>query len=201
MEKMFSEKVFENYKVYEYDLCGRKLVIESGKMAGLANGSVLIRYGETVLLCCATASASPREGIDFFGKFLTADCDKISIENPVGIISGDYIPKWFPDLAEKFGLPMKPTQIIHPWMQGLPRYTVTYCQYGEKRMKPTDIWTNHPNPMFKSPCKNGDTCHEAAPRGARTGTQGLKGTKERSVIPPMLCEHVVKICEERGSSE
>ena len=81
------------------------------------------------------------------------------------------------------------------WMQGLPRYTVTYCQYGEKRMKPTDIWTNHPKPGFKPPCKNGDTCHEAAPRGAKTGTQGLKGTKERSVIPPMLCEHIVKICE------
>lgn len=52
------------------------------------------------------------------------------------------------------------------WMQGLPRYTVTYCQYGERRMKPTDIWTNHPNPQFKPPCKNGDTCHDAAPRGS-----------------------------------
>ena len=35
------------------------------------------------------------------------------------------------------------------YMQGLPRYTVTYCQYGETRQKPTDIWTNHPNPRFK----------------------------------------------------
>ena len=82
------------------------------------------------------------------------------------------------------------------WMQGIPRFTVTYCQYGEKRMKPTDIWTNHPNPKFKPPCKNGDTCHEAAPRGARTGTQGLKGSKERSKIPHALCNHIVDICEE-----
>ena len=81
------------------------------------------------------------------------------------------------------------------WMQGLPRYTVTYCQYGDKRMKPTDIWTNHPDPKFKPMCKNGDKCHEAAPRGAKTGTQGLKGSVERSVIPKALCEHIVSICE------
>ncbi|MBR3672856.1 MAG: DNA cytosine methyltransferase [Clostridia bacterium] len=82
------------------------------------------------------------------------------------------------------------------FMQGLPRYTVTYCQYGDKRMKPTDIWTNHPNPQFKPMCKNGDNCHEKAPRGSRTGTQGLKGAKERSVIPEKLCEHIVDICDE-----
>jgi hypothetical protein len=82
------------------------------------------------------------------------------------------------------------------FMKGLYRYTVTYCQYGDKRMKPTDIWTNHPNPQFKPICKNGDNCHEKAPRGSKTGTQGLKGAKERSVIPKQLCEHIVKICEE-----
>jgi hypothetical protein len=82
------------------------------------------------------------------------------------------------------------------FMKDLPRYTVTYCQYGDKRMKPTDLWTNHPEPKFKAPCKNGDPCHEAAPRGSATGTQGLKGAKDRSVIPEQLCEHVVDICEE-----
>ena len=82
------------------------------------------------------------------------------------------------------------------FMHGLPRYTVTYCQYGDTRMKPTDIWKNHPNPKFKPMCKNGEQCHEKAPRGSRTGTQGLKGSKERSVIPVELCRHIVKICEE-----
>ena len=81
------------------------------------------------------------------------------------------------------------------FMKGLPRYTVTYCQYGDTRMKPTDIWTNHPEPDFKPMCKNGDSCHEPAPRGSKTGTQGLKGSRERSVIPPQLCEHIVDICE------
>ena len=82
------------------------------------------------------------------------------------------------------------------WMQALPRYTVTYCQYGDTRMKPTDIWTNHPNPKFKPMCKNGDPCHEKAPRGSKTGTQGLKGSRDRSVIPDELCKHIVEICEE-----
>lgn len=75
------------------------------------------------------------------------------------------------------------------------RHTVTYCQYGDTRMKPTDIWTNHPDPQFKPRCKNGDPCHEAAPRGSRTGTQGLKNSKERGRIPKTLCEHIVDICE------
>ncbi len=67
-----------------------------------------------------------REGIEFFCKFLNVDCERIAIENPVGIISGDYIPKHFPDLAEKHGLPIKPTQIIHPWMFG-DNYSKSTC--------------------------------------------------------------------------
>ena len=82
------------------------------------------------------------------------------------------------------------------WMQTLPRYTVTYCKYGDIRMKPTDIWTNHPDPKFLPICRNGDNCHVPAPRGSKTGTQGLKNARERSVIPPLLCQHIVEICEE-----
>ena len=57
--------MFENAKVFETEYAGRPLKVEVGKVAGLANGSCLIRYGDTVLLACATASAKPREGIDF----------------------------------------------------------------------------------------------------------------------------------------
>lgn len=81
------------------------------------------------------------------------------------------------------------------FMKDLPRYTVTYCQYGDTRMKPTDIWTNHPNPQFKPMCHNGDSCHQPAPRGSKTGTQGLKGAVERSVIPEKLCLHIADICK------
>ena len=89
MSKMFTEKVFDNYKTYEYDLAGRKLVVESGKMAGLANGSVLIRYGETVILACATASAAPRDGIDFLP--LSVDFEERMYS--VGRIPGGYLKR------------------------------------------------------------------------------------------------------------
>lgn len=82
------------------------------------------------------------------------------------------------------------------FMQNIPRYTITYCQYGDSRMKPTDIWTNYPNPNFKPMCKNGDSCHVGAPRGSATGTQGLKNSKERSKIPEKFCDYIAKICEE-----
>ncbi len=58
--------MFENFKVFETELAGRPLVIETGKMAQLANGECLVRYGDTVVHVAATASAKPRDGIDFF---------------------------------------------------------------------------------------------------------------------------------------
>ena len=58
--------MFENYKVFETTLAGRKLVIETGKFAQLANGSCMVRYGDTAVHVAATASKTPREGIDFF---------------------------------------------------------------------------------------------------------------------------------------
>jgi site-specific DNA-cytosine methylase len=80
------------------------------------------------------------------------------------------------------------------FMKGIPKHLVTYCQYGYKYMKPTHIFTNYPNPEFKH-CKNGDSCHESAPRGSRTGVQGVKGSKDRSRIPDALCDYVVELCE------
>jgi hypothetical protein len=70
------------------------------------------------------------------------------------------------------------------------RETVTYCQYGDKRMKPTDIWTNCWAWIPRPVCRNGSSCHEAAPRGSKTGTQGLLKI-DRSRIPPELCREVL----------
>jgi site-specific DNA-cytosine methylase len=77
-----------------------------------------------------------------------------------------------------------------PIVQHLPRKTVTYCQYGDFRMKPTDIWGYLSGWVSKPPCKNGDKCHQAAPRGSRTGTQGINGAKDRSVIPYELSKEI-----------
>ena len=70
-------------------------------------------------------------------------------------------------------------------------HTISYCQYGDERMKPTDIWTNNPKWKPKVICKNGDKCHVAAPRGSKTGTQGRSGAFERSKLPPRLCREVL----------
>lgn len=90
-----------------------------------------------------------------------------------------------------------------PFMQEFKRHTVWYCQYGDDRAKPTDIWTNLENWTPKKECcnykydKDGNIInrhchHESARRGAKTGTQGKKGSYERSMIPMDLCEELLK---------
>ncbi|MBO5111129.1 MAG: polyribonucleotide nucleotidyltransferase [Clostridia bacterium] len=86
---MFEMKTFDGYKTYTYELAGRPLVIETGKMAGLANGSALVRYGDTAILACATASAKPRDGIDF----LPLSVDYEERMYAVGRIPGGYLKR------------------------------------------------------------------------------------------------------------
>ena len=84
--------------------------------------------------------------------------------------------------------------------------TIWYCKYGDKRAKPTNIWSNNIwNPLFnpngwkpRSECfNNNKKCHhESAPRGSRTGTQGLSDNYERSKIPNQLCIEILKSCIE-----
>lgn len=87
------------------------------------------------------------------------------------------------------------------FMLGLPKATVWYCKYGDTRAKPTDIWSNNIYSLFKPSgwiprqiCFNGnENCHhEAAPRGSKTGTQGLKNNYERSIIPSELCKEILE---------
>nr|WP_316624641.1 polyribonucleotide nucleotidyltransferase [uncultured Ruminococcus sp.] len=78
---------FDKYRVFETDFAGRPLVIETGKMTQLANGACLVRYGETVVHVAATASAKPRDGIDFFP--LSVDYEEKLYS--VGRIPGSYL--------------------------------------------------------------------------------------------------------------
>lgn len=80
-----------------------------------------------------------------------------------------------------------------PVVKNLNRYTITYCQYGDSRMKPTDLWGLVPGWTPRTACKNGMTCHVAAPRGAKTGTQGIKGAKNRSQVPYELGEELLDV--------
>ena len=90
-------------------------------------------------------------------------------------------------------------------VKGIPIITVCYCQYGDTRLKPTDIWTDNladwfnekgwkPRPMCNYRQKNCNCHHEKAPRGSKTGTQGLKGNYERSVVPYELCKEILESC-------
>jgi len=121
------------------------------------------------------AAKSDRLVINVLKLIKEFDC-KYFIENPRG-----YMRKMF-------------------FMNGIPRTTVWYCRYGDTRAKPTDIWSNHIYSLFnkngwqpKQECFNGNKkCHhESAPRGSRTGTQGLKNNYERSKIPYELCKEIL----------
>lgn len=133
------------------------------------------------------------------GKNWTKDGDNYIPKNPRAELGLALVQKTL-EIIEHF----KPTYFFienprgmlrkMPIMQGIPRFGVTYCQYGDTRMKPTDIWTNSTKWTPKPMCKNGDPCHVAAPRGSSTGTQGLKGAYERSKIPEQLCYEILKSC-------
>ena len=82
-------KTFDDYKEYRYELAGRPLVVKTGKIAGLANGAAMVQYGETTVLATATASASPRDGIDFLP--LSVDYDEKMYA--VGKIPGGFLKR------------------------------------------------------------------------------------------------------------
>ena len=105
------------------------------------------------------------------------------MENPRGLLRK---MEWLPPIIEEMGA---------------KRHTITYCKYGDRTMKPTDLWTNFqtwtPRPMCKNfkYDSNGEVIdrhchHESARRGAKTGTQGKKGNALRSVVPEALSREV-----------
>lgn len=97
------------------------------------------------------------------------------------------------DLNPRFGFVIEnPRGMLRklPMLAELPRFTVTYCQYGDDRMKPTDLWSTVDGWVPRPPCRNGEGCHVAAPRGAKTGTQGRDGAVLRSMVPYELGEEI-----------
>lgn len=83
-----------------------------------------------------------------------------------------------------------------PFMQKLIRKELWYCQYGDNRAKPTDFWTNRGDWITKK-CFNGNRAchHDEAPRGSKTGTQGLSNAYERGIYPVELCKDIVNLCQ------
>lgn len=102
-------------------------------------------------------------------------------------------PRWF--IIENPRAKMR----TMPQLADMERRTVTYCQYGEKRMKPTDLWSSRwPKELIlHPPCRNGDNCHVRAPRGSTTGTQGTKSAIAAK-IPYALSLDVCVACEKES---
>lgn len=88
------------------------------------------------------------------------------------------------------------------FMDNIKRNTLTYCQYGDTRQKPTDIWTNYWEWTPRKVCSPGSSCHESARRGENKGTQGIggggkHGAKYRSMIPSNLFKEILEIIKQR----
>jgi hypothetical protein len=85
-------------------------------------------------------------------------------------------------------------------VKGLPRATLSYCKYGDSRMKPTDVWGGIDNWLPSKMCRNNSPCHEPAPRGSHGGTQGILKVSERSKVPYGLSKEVAERLEQYGNS-
>lgn len=107
------------------------------------------------------------DAIVFFNEILNADCDKIAVENPVNIIGGDYIKKWFPDLCEKYGLPIKPTQAIQPY------------EHGDHARKKTCLWLKGLPALVPT---NIVDCGEIKPGGFSVNAAAYHATDENGKI-------------------
>ncbi len=167
----------------------------------LSANDVLGRFGRPDVIWaspdCASYSVAAlghhRDGINPKTEYARF-CDKVN-EHMVDLILELKPRYWF---VENPRAMMRKMPFIERLMRlgGGTMHTVTYCQYGERRMKPTDIFTNHPSPHFRPPCRNGDPCHDRAPRGSKeSGTQAIRGSMDRARIPAALCRHIADICE------
>lgn len=109
-----------------------------------------------------------RASIIFFMRFINAKCKKIVVENPVNIISGEYISKWFPDLQEQYGFPIKPTQSTQPY------------EHGEEARKKTMLWTKGDVPILKP--TNIVGCGEITKGGHSLGASSTHAVDENGKI-------------------
>lgn len=113
----------------------------------------------------------------YIPKTLRAKNSIALVQHTVGLLQ---------ELGARYWLMENPLGILRklPVVAGLTRWTTTYCQYGDERQKRTDLWGVMPAGWTpKPPCKPGSSCHDAAPRGSKTGTQGRKGAVNRSRVP------------------
>ena len=183
-DKGWIAKTIDNY--YPADLQADILGLTRGDIVSLMNGEPDFIHASPPCQAFSTASMGKHWGGGFRAYKPMTKTAKMGValaEKTKEIIG------WFPNV--KFCIE-NPRGVLRklPVFQGFKRHTITFCQYGEKRMKPTDLWCNLEKWMPRPMCKNGDACHDRAPRGSKTGTQGLKGAYDRAALPFEFCREV-----------
>lgn len=132
------------------------------------------------------ADGRQREGIELFCAFFGADCERVAIENPVNIISGAYVVEWFPDLAEKHGLPIKASQTIQPYLFGNPsKKTTNLWLKGLPALLPTDVVEPE---LVSYTCKNGKVATFSADYGGGGKGHGTRRSKTYSGVAKAMAE-------------
>jgi hypothetical protein len=189
-------KVFRSHGWETFTIDNDKKFVESSWITDILEvtaDDIIQRFGKPDVIwasCPCTAFSVASMGFHWQGGFRVyepktefAKLSKKIVQHTLQLIK---------DLEPKYFFIENPRGVLRkmPFMEEFPRYSVTYCQYGDFRMKPTDIWTNVLDLPFRPMCSNGSGCHESAPRGSSSGTQGMKNAKERSKIPQSLCEHI-----------
>ena len=187
-----STKAFKDAgdEVISFEIDSQFDATEHVDVMNLSANELLAKYGQPDFIwasppCTAFSVASighhwARGGVNPIPKTKAAEENQSLVEHTRKLIE---------ELKPKFGFLIEnPRGMLRklPVLADLPRVTITYCQYGDDRMKPTDLWGQVSNWIPRQACKNGDPCHESAPRGSRTGTQGLQDAKTRSMIAPEL---------------
>lgn len=145
------------------------------------------------------ADGRQREGIEFFCQFLTADCDRVAIENPVGIIGGEYIPRHFPDLAAKYDLPRQASQRIQPYEFGDP-FKKNTCLWlkGLPLLTPTNVVKPE---LVSYKCANGKIATFSKDYGGGGGENGKRRSKTYPGIAKAMAEQWAGPCETLNTEE
>lgn len=159
----------------------------------LSAGDLIARFGQPDFVwasppCTAFSVAS-------MGYHWAPEREPKTVAAEVAMRLVTHTRKLLEDLNPKHGFVIEnPRGMLRklPMLDGLSRHTVTYCQYGDDRMKPTDLWATLKNWTPRAMCKNGQPCHESAPRGAKTGTQGRGGAVLRSMVPYALGQEIME---------
>lgn len=187
------------HTVISFEIDGNFVATEHVNILNLKADDLIAKYGRPDFIwasppCTAFSVASMTKHWDKVGKLAYPKTDSAT----KGIELVQYTLNLIEELNPRLGwLLENPRGMLRimPIMQDYIRRTVTYCQYGDSRMKPTDLWGNLSGWTPRKPCNNGSSCHIASPRGTTSGTQALVNATERSRVPYELGKELMEALE------